>query len=96
MKLANLKKVAVGATLATASALSMADGISDATTTITAEIGKVAPVVSSAEVVEKPSVSKNDSSVLVMGGKSQQNLMYDGYVEAGKEFSPNGGVVGSN
>lgn len=50
MKLANLKKVAVGATLATASALSMADGISDATTTITAEIGKVAPVVSAVGV----------------------------------------------
>lgn len=50
MKLANLKKVAVGATLVTASALSMADGISDATTTITAEIGKVAPVVSAVGV----------------------------------------------
>ncbi len=50
MKLANLKKVAVGATLATVSALSMADGISDATTTITAEIGKVAPVVSAVGV----------------------------------------------
>lgn len=51
---------------------------------------------SNSEVVEKPSVSKPDSSVLVMGGKSQQNLMYDGYVEAGKEFGQNGGVVGSN
>ena len=50
MKLANLKKVAVGAALVTASALSMADGISDATTTITAEIGKVAPVVSAVGV----------------------------------------------
>lgn len=50
MKLANLKKVAVGATLATASALSMADGIADATTTITQEIGKVAPVVSAVGV----------------------------------------------
>lgn len=50
MKLANLKKVAVGATLATASALSMADGIGDATTTITGEIGKVAPVVSAVGV----------------------------------------------
>lgn len=50
MKLAILKKVAVGATLSTASALSMADGISDATTTITAEIGKVAPVVSAVGV----------------------------------------------
>ena len=52
--------------------------------------------VSNDEVVEKPSASKDDSAVLVMGGKSQQNLMYDGYVEAGKEFNPNGGVVGSN
>ncbi len=50
MKLANLKKVAVGATLATASALSMADGIADATATITGEIGKVAPVVSAVGV----------------------------------------------
>ena len=50
MKLANLKKVAVGASLATASALSMADGIGDVTTTITGEIGKVAPVVSAVGV----------------------------------------------
>lgn len=50
MKLANLKKVAVGATLAIASALSMADGIGDVTTTITGEIGKVAPVVSAVGV----------------------------------------------
>lgn len=50
MKLANMKKVAVGATLATASALSMADGIGDVTTTITGEIGKVAPVVSAVGV----------------------------------------------
>lgn len=50
MKLANLKKVAVGATLSTASALSMADGIGDVTTTITGEIGKVAPVVSAVGV----------------------------------------------
>ena len=50
MKLANQKKVAVGATLATASALSMADGIGDVTTTITGEIGKVAPVVSAVGV----------------------------------------------
>lgn len=50
MKLANLKKVAVGAFLATASALSMADGIGDVTTTITGEIGKVAPVVTAVGV----------------------------------------------
>lgn len=34
--------------------------------------------------------------VAVMGGQSQQNLMYDGYVEVGKKFGQNGGVVGSN
>lgn len=39
----------------------------------------------------------NDDSgqVLSLGGKSPQNLMYDGYVEAGKEFEARGGVVGS-
>lgn len=50
MKLANLKKVAVGAILATASSLSMADGISDVTSTITQEIGKVSPIVSTVGV----------------------------------------------
>lgn len=50
MKLANLKKAVVGATLATASAVSMADGIGDVTSTITGEIGKVAPVVSAVGV----------------------------------------------
>lgn len=50
MKLANLKKVAVGATLATASALSFADGIGDVSGTITEEIGKVAPVVTAVGV----------------------------------------------
>ena len=33
--------------------------------------------------------------VLSLGGKSPQNLMYDGYVEAGKQFEARGGVVGS-
>lgn len=46
MKLANLKKVAVGATLATASALTMAEGIADVSSGVTAEIAKVGPVVS--------------------------------------------------
>lgn len=50
MKLANLKKVAFGATLATASALSMADGIGDATSQITGEIAKVSPVVTAVGV----------------------------------------------
>ena len=34
--------------------------------------------------------------VLTMGGKSPQNLMYDGYVEAGQQFAARGGVVGSS
>lgn len=50
MKLANLKKVAVGATLATASALTMADGIGDVTTSITGEIGKVPAVINAVGV----------------------------------------------
>lgn len=38
----------------------------------------------------------NDSSqVLSLGGKSPQNLMYDGYVEAGQQFAQRGGVVGT-
>lgn len=39
----------------------------------------------------------NDDSgqVLSLGGKSPQNLMYDGYVEAGEQFAARGGVVGS-
>lgn len=39
----------------------------------------------------------NDDSgqVLSLGGKSPQNLMYDGYVEAGQQFAARGGVVGS-
>lgn len=39
----------------------------------------------------------NDDSgqVLSLGGKSPQNLMYDGYVEAGKQFAQRGGVVGT-
>lgn len=39
----------------------------------------------------------NDDSgqVLSLVGKSPQNLMYDGYVEAGEQFAARGGVVGS-
>ena len=40
-------------------------------------------------------MSDNSGQVLSLGGKSPQNLMYDGYVEAGKEFASRGGVVGS-
>ena len=36
------------------------------------------------------------NQILTMGGKSPQNLMYDGYVEAGAQFQQSGGVVGSN
>ena len=31
--------------------------------------------------------------VLSMGGQSPQNLMYDGYVEAGNQFRQTGGLV---
>lgn len=36
-----------------------------------------------------------NSQVITMGGKSPQNLMYDGYVEAGQQFAQRGGVVGT-
>lgn len=38
----------------------------------------------------------DNSQVLALGGKSPQNLMYDGYVEAGEQFQQRGGTVGSN
>lgn len=40
-------------------------------------------------------ISDDSGQVLSLGGKSPQNLMYDGYVEAGKDFAARGGVVGS-
>ena len=40
-------------------------------------------------------MSDDSGQVLSLGGKSPQNLMYDGYVEAGKDFAARGGVVGS-
>lgn len=40
--------------------------------------------------------SNDNSQVLALGGKSPQNLMYDGYVEAGEQFQQRGGTVGSN
>lgn len=36
---------------------------------------------------------QQDNQVAVMGGQSPKNLMYDGYVEAGRQFSSQGGVV---
>lgn len=53
----------------------------------------------SRDVVQNANVqpmSDNSGQVLSLGGKSPQNLMYDGYVEAGKEFAARGGVVGSS
>lgn len=40
-------------------------------------------------------MSDDSGQVISLGGKSPQNLMYDGYVEAGKDFAARGGVVGS-
>ena len=48
------------------------------------------------DVVQNANVQQmNDDSgqVLSLGGKSPQNLMYDGYVEAGQQFEQRGGVV---
>lgn len=42
------------------------------------------------------SMSDDSGQVLSLGGKSPQNLMYDGYVEAGKDFAARGGVIGSS
>lgn len=52
----------------------------------------------SRDVVQNANVqpmSDDSGQVLSLGGKSPQNLMYDGYVEAGKDFAARGGVVGS-
>lgn len=38
----------------------------------------------------------DSGQVVSLGGKSSQNLMYDGYVEAGQQFAARGGVVGSS
>lgn len=53
----------------------------------------------SRDVVQNANVKPmNDDSgqVVSLGGKSPQNLMYDGYVEAGQQFAARGGVVGSS
>lgn len=53
----------------------------------------------SRDVVQNVNVQPmNDNSpqVVSLGGKSPQNLMYDGYVEAGQQFAARGGVVGSS
>lgn len=53
----------------------------------------------SRDVVQNVNVQPmNDNSpqVVSLGGKSHQNLMYDGYVEAGQQFAARGGVVGSS
>jgi zona occludens toxin len=48
------------------------------------------------DVVQNANVqpmSDDSGQVLSLGGKSPQNLMYDGYVEAGQQFAQSGGVV---
>lgn len=52
----------------------------------------------SRDVVQNANVRPmNDDSdqVVSLGGKSPQNLIYDGYVEAGQQFAARGGVVAS-
>ena len=41
-------------------------------------------------------VTTEANQILTMGGKSPQNLMYDGYVESGEQFQQRGGIVGTN
>ena len=43
-----------------------------------------------------PPTTTESNQILTMGGKSPQNLMYDGYVEAGSQFQQRGGIVGTN
>lgn len=43
----------------------------------------------------QPSTAES-GQIVSLGGKSPQNLMYDGYVEAGQQFAARGGVVGSS
>lgn len=53
----------------------------------------------SRDVVQNSNVHPiNDDSgqVVSLGGKSPQNLMYDGYAEAGQQFAARVGVVGSS
>lgn len=53
----------------------------------------------SRDVVQNANVqpmNDNSGQVVSLGGKSPQNLMYDGYVEAGQQFASRGGVVGSS
>lgn len=50
----------------------------------------------SRDVVQNANVQQmtdDSGQVLSLGGKSPQNLMYDGYVEAGQQFAQRGGVV---
>ena len=49
-----------------------------------------------APALQSPPTTTESNQILTMGGKSPQNLMYDGYVEAGAQFQQRGGIVGSN
>ena len=52
-------------------------------------------VVQQPQNVRQTAYTPDGGQVLSMGGQSPQNLMYDGYVEAGQQFAQRGGVVGS-
>nr|DAU26522.1 MAG TPA: hypothetical protein [Inoviridae sp.] len=47
------------------------------------------------QIATQTAYEPEKGQVLTMGGQSPQNLMYDGYVEAGQQFAQRGGVVGS-
>lgn len=47
------------------------------------------------QAAQQTAYEPEKGQVLTMGGQSPQNLMYDGYVEAGQQFAQRGGVVGA-
>ena len=47
------------------------------------------------QIATQTAYEPEKGQVLTMGGQSPQNLMYDGYVEAGQQFAQRGGVVGT-
>ena len=54
------------------------------------------PTAQAAPAPQSLPATTESNKILTMGGKSPQNLMYDGYVEAGAQFQQRGGIVGSN
>lgn len=58
-------------------------------------LAKVLPDFQQPQTAPQTAYEPEKGQVLTMVGQSPQNLMYDGYVEAGQQFAQRGGVVGS-